>query len=110
MEYKYFKEFEIKNLAPELVSMLDEAREIACVPFIITSGFRTSTHNKEVGGVENSAHLSGLAVDIKCLDSSDRFDIIRGLLGAKFQRIGVYENHIHADIDYEKPFPVIFLR
>ena len=110
MEYKYFKEFEIKNLEPELVSMLDEAREIAGVPFIITSGFRNSIKNKEVGGVENSAHLSGLAVDIQCLDSADRFDILRGLLGAKFQRIGVYNNHIHADIDYSKPFPVLFLK
>lgn len=110
MSYKYFQEYEVKNLAPELISMLDTARELAGVPFIISSGFRSSTHNKEIGGVENSAHLSGLAVDIKCLDSADRFDIIRGLLGAKFQRIGVYNNHIHADIDYSKPFPVMFLK
>ena len=110
MEYKYFKEHEIKNLDANLVSMLDNAREIAGIPFIITSGFRTERHNAEVGGDPHSAHLSGLAVDLRCQCSDDRFDILRGLLGAGFKRIGVYETHIHADIDYTKPAPIIFLR
>ena len=36
-------------------------------PLIINSGFRTEAVNKAVGGVKESNHLSGCAVDIRCL-------------------------------------------
>lgn len=110
MEYKYFKEHEIRGLDENLVLMLDKAREIAGIPFVITSGLRDKRKNDEVGGVENSAHLSGLAVDIRCACSDDRFDMIKALLEAGFKRLGIYEGHIHADNDLTKPAPVIFLR
>ena len=37
-------------------------------PLTISSGFRCKTHNKKVGGVENSKHTTGMAVDIICPD------------------------------------------
>jgi len=82
---------------------LDEARTIAGVPFIITSGYRCPKHNAEVGGVKNSAHMAGLAADIACPDSTTRLHILRGLIKAGFRRIGIGENFIHADIDKSKP-------
>ena len=36
----------------EFLEKLDYARSISNVPFIINSGFRTSSHNKKVGGKE----------------------------------------------------------
>lgn len=36
-------------------------------PLIINSGFRSEAVNKAIGGVKGSNHLSGCAVDIKCL-------------------------------------------
>ena len=36
-------------------------------PIIINSGFRSEAVNKAIGGVSGSNHLSGCAVDIKCL-------------------------------------------
>jgi len=39
-------------------------RKILQFPFPITSGFRCSLHNSEVGGTKHSAHLTGHAVDI----------------------------------------------
>ena len=36
-------------------------------PLIINSGFRSEAVNKDVGGAKESNHLSGCAVDIKCL-------------------------------------------
>ena len=36
-------------------------------PIIINSGFRSSAVNKAVGGVPTSNHLTGCAVDIRCI-------------------------------------------
>jgi uncharacterized protein YcbK (DUF882 family) len=106
--YKYFKEEEIIGLKPELVDMLDRAREIAETAFVITSGLRTLEHNKEVGGVEDSAHLTGEAVDIACVNSQRRFRIVKALLDVGFRRIEIRPTHIHCDIDETKVQDVIF--
>ena len=107
--YKHFKESEVVGLQVELVLMLDQAREKAGIPFVITSGLRTPEHNKEIGGVENSAHLTGKAVDIHCETSEQRFKILGALIEAGFKRIGIGSDFIHADIDADKPWRVIFL-
>ena len=36
-------------------------------PLIINSGFRSEAVNKAIGGVKGSNHLTGCAVDIRCL-------------------------------------------
>jgi zinc D-Ala-D-Ala carboxypeptidase len=107
--YKYFKQDEITGLDTELVEMLDKAREVAGIPFIITSGLRSEIKNCEVGGVMDSAHCKGLAVDLSCKTSDARFLIIKGLLVAGFNRIGLYTTHIHTDIDKTKPQNIIYL-
>lgn len=85
-----------------LIDMLINARHIAGIPFIINSGYRTKKHNKKIGGVENSSHTKGLAVDIKCIDSRSRFIIINALKEAGFNRLGIGKTFIHADIDIDK--------
>ncbi|MGC9344888.1 MAG: D-Ala-D-Ala carboxypeptidase family metallohydrolase, partial [Bacteroidales bacterium] len=52
---------------------LNEARDLADIPFIISSGYRCQKHNKEIGGVPDSAHTKGMAVDITCKDSRTRY-------------------------------------
>ena len=96
------------NMSQEILSMLDAARKIYGKPMRITSGFRTKTHNKKVGGVESSSHLKGLAADIACSESIDRFDMIRALLEVGFKRIGVAGTFIHVDIDKNKSQNVIW--
>lgn len=110
MNYKYFKPHEIVGLKPELVQMLDKAREIAGVPFKINSGFRTKDQNKKAGGVSDSAHLSGLSADIACTTDTNRWKIINSLISVGFNRIGVSFNggFIHADIDKKKTPMVIW--
>ena len=85
-----------------LLEMLDEVRDKFDKPIHITSGFRTPAHNEAVGGVETSSHLKGLAVDIACKKSQDRFDLINCLLDIGFSRIGIADTFIHADIDQTK--------
>lgn len=50
----------------ELLTKLEELRyRLGNKPITITSGYRTPSHNKKVGGASNSQHLYGRAADIK---------------------------------------------
>ena len=102
---KYFKDSEIAGLDEKLVAMLDAAREAAGVPLVITSGYRTPEHNSTVGGVEDSSHTKGLAVDIRCPNDQYGKQVAFGLGQAGFKRAGFYDRHIHVDTDYTKPYP-----
>jgi len=106
-DLKHFKAKEVKGLAGNLVVKLDRARELAKVPFIINSGYRTISENNKVGGVKNSSHLKGLAVDISAKNTKERAMIVFGLLSAGFQRVKIYKTHVHADIDKTKSFPYL---
>ena len=90
------------------LSMLDEARTLANIPFKINSGFRTEKHNKKVKGVFGSSHTRGYAADISCKDANSRFIILNALISVGFNRIGVYKTFIHCDIDNDKPRNLIW--
>jgi len=97
-------------MEPAFLARLDEAREIAGVPFVITSGYRCRRHNAEIGGVDDSAHTWGVAADIAAASSERRYHILRGLILAGFRRIGVSFDgkYIHADTDEDKPQDVMW--
>ena len=48
----------------EILPYLDALREAWGSPLIVTSGYRCPELNKILGGVSNSAHLTGYAVDL----------------------------------------------
>lgn len=50
--------------AEETVRMADEIRRRAGVPLRVNSGLRCKQHNAAVGGVANSLHTTGQAVDL----------------------------------------------
>lgn len=100
---RWFSDEEIEGLDPELVRRLDEARGFAKVPFIITEGLATGGSH-----VENTAHGRGLAVDVSCRRSYRRMRIISGALLAGFRRIGVYDRHLHLDVDEKLPQDVLW--
>ena len=110
-ECKFFKSTEFdspdvpgsgKNMNHSTLLMLCEARKIADVPFKINSGYRTEAHNEKVGGVSNSAHLKGYAIDIATPNGKHQEKIVRALRQAGFKRFGVYTNFVHADNDPNK--------
>ena len=96
-----------KNMKRVFLKKLDKARNIANVPFKITSGFRTPQHNERLKKEgykvsSNSSHLKGLAADIACSDSGTRQKIVNGLIMAGFTRIGIADTFIHCDTDTDK--------
>jgi len=116
MRYFQIEEFDSRdvkgsgsNMDATFLSMIDEARAIANVPFKITSGYRTEKHNNKIGGVKDSSHLSGLASDISCVDSRSRFIIVNALQDAGFTRIGIAKTFIHVDCDINKSQQVIWV-
>ncbi len=119
MELKYFtvSEFDSPDLERsgemmnnDFLYSLDNVRDLAKIPFTVTSGYRTIEHNKSpaVGGGANSSHLRGLAADILCIDSSSREKIIRAAILCGFRRIGIKSDCIHLDNDPAKK-PAIWL-
>lgn len=112
MTLQYFRPQEVTGLDEGLCVMLDRARGLAGVPFIITCGLRTPEQNANLPhAVCDSAHLTGHAVDLHCPDDATRFRMMRGLLQAGFTRVGEYvaDGHIHVDNDATKPPNVIWL-
>ena len=93
----------------EFLDLLDDARDIAGVPFIINSGFRTEGHNRAVGGKETSSHLTGWAADIRATTSNRRYLVIAALCGVGFTRIGVADTFVHVDLDPFKAHNVMWL-
>jgi len=97
-------------MSNQLISMLDDARDYASVPFKITSGYRIEADIERLRKAgykvsSTSSHLKGLAADIACTDSKTRWDMIDALLHVGFHRIGIANSFIHVDIDPEKtPF------
>ena len=91
-----------QNMDSNFLTKLESAREIAGIPFKITSGYRTKEHNAEVGGVPNSSHLVGVAADIAVSSGNERYIILNALIKAGFKRIGIAKTFIHCDTDETK--------
>ena len=111
MNLKYFEltEFDCpslpysgKNMDYDFLHKLEQAREIANIPFRITSGYRTADHNEKVGGVKNSSHLKGVAADVAVSSGNERYIVLNALIRAGFKRIGVAKTFIHCDTDADK--------
>jgi len=109
-EWKWFKAYEIKGLIEDLVFKLDRARGLFGHPIVITSGYRTAKENKVKGGVADSAHVKGMAVDIKVPESQHLRERLAWACGrAGFSRMGLYDFHAHLDTENDtKPSPAFW--
>ena len=83
-----------------LLNRLQAYRDLLGFPLIITSGYRCSVHNQEVGGGDSSQHLFGKAVDIKInkFNAATRYRLIKTAFEMGFMGIGIGKNHFHLDI------------
>lgn len=84
---------------PHFIYRLDLARELARTGFQINSMCRCANHNRDAGGIDDSAHVKGLAADIAAGLKVTRGRIVRGLYAAGFDQITVYPTHVHVELD-----------
>ena len=87
---------------------LDRARDLAGIPFKLNCAYRSKAWDLSKGRNGNSAHTRGYAVDIAANNSATRLKVIKGLLDAGFNRIGVGATFVHADNDPTLPQNVLF--
>jgi len=93
----------------EFLRMIDAARELAGIPFIVNSGYRSPAHNQAIGGSKTSSHMKGYAADLHATTSRNRWIIIAACLQVGFTRIGVAGSFVHVDCDPEKSENVMWL-
>lgn len=106
-KFHWFTDEEVAGLQGNLPAMLDQARQVAGIPFRLTATVATNGHSP------SSAHYKGLAVDIGLGHYSEgverdaaRWAIMRGCFVAGFQRIEICEKHIHVDTGEPPEYPL----
>ncbi len=94
--------FALDNMLNLVVYCLQPLRDKIAKPIIITSGFRNSLVNSLVGGVNNSQHTKGQAVDI-VVDGMKPVEIIEfvKLSGIEFDQL-INENNQWVHISFSK--------
>lgn len=92
------------EMAEETVRLADEIRRRAGVPLNVNSGVRCTRHNSDVGGVWNSLHLTGQAIDLAPLGGNISVarlqDIAEQVQAEKMPGrggLGRYDWGVHAD-------------
>jgi len=106
LSYNFSKsEFRCKHcnnliVKPDLVSSLQELRDIVQRPIIITSGYRCKKHPESIRN-PNSYHCKGMAADIiiEGLTVKEMYEYTLKIQRFKFGGIGLYDTGIiHVDI------------
>jgi hypothetical protein len=84
----------------QLIKIADIVRDHFGNAITVTSGIRCETHNKNVGGVANSRHLSGKAMDFRVsgIPSSIVLPYVQGLSGIRYA-YAIDSNHVHMDVN-----------
>lgn len=88
---KFLNNYKEEDLNKDLVAALFNIERICQQELIITSGKR----------VKSLAHKTGRGVDIRCADSGLRYRILDAAFSEGFLRIGIYDRHIHLDLECE---------
>ena len=85
-------------ISSELVRVLQAIRNHFGKPVNINSAYRTTSHNKRVGGAAYSQHLYGTAADIVVSVAPKDVAAYAEMLLPNTGGIGVYSNFVHVDV------------
>jgi len=92
-----------KRMNKAFLKKLRKVEKLAGFTFKYNSAYRTPEHNRSVGGVEDSAHVFGKAVDIQAPNRELRDKVVWAAKKVGFKRIGIGLNMVHLDDDHTKP-------
>jgi len=84
-----------------LLDGLERLRQLAGTTVIVHAGYRCPRHNREVGGVQRSEHLEGLAADVSLpgLSLQRMYEFALEVPQFAEGAIGVYDgNFLHVDV------------
>jgi uncharacterized protein YcbK (DUF882 family) len=89
-----------------VAEQLQILRDVLNIPIKINSAYRSPAHNKKVGGVKNSQHLTGKAVDIVAKGITTNYlayKINELIFKGKMLEggIGIYDTFVHYDIYFD---------
>lgn len=96
-------------LSSELLGSIVALEKMLGFELHFNSGYRCAECNRVTGGVPNSGHLRGRAVDVCAPDSATRFRIVQAALKVGFRRIGIGKNYVHLDTDSSLPQNMIWV-
>jgi len=99
----------VRNVMKLKRKLIELQSKLPYFPLQILSFYRCQKNNEKVGGVPNSAHMQGLAVDIAADTSRLKYLIVKHSLELGINRIGLYPWGVHLDIDESKVSEVIWL-
>lgn len=97
------EDYVINNLRELCLYVLEPLRKILSQPIYVSSGFRTTRLNEEVGGAHDSQHLQGFAADIytKNISVNDevKLNIVMAFASTKyglpFDQLIIYDSFVH---------------
>lgn len=98
----------MQSMQQHTLDRLDAARELAGIPFVLNSAYRSPAWDKARGRSGTGAHTTGCAVDICCNTSSNRMKIVWACLQVGFRRIGIGKTYVHVDDDPKQMQEVIW--
>ena len=86
-----------------VAEQLQVLRDVLNIPIKINSAYRSPSHNKKIGGVRNSQHITGKAVDIVAKGITTNylaFKINELIIKGKMLEggVGIYDTFVHYDI------------
>lgn len=83
----------------KLIKAADKVRAHFGKSMTVSSGLRCTQHNANVGGVSNSRHLSGKAMDfcVSGLSASSVLDYVQSLSEIRYS-YAINSNYVHMDI------------
>lgn len=84
----------------KLVHLAEKVRLHFSLPVTISSGVRCAAHNERVGGVANSRHLMGKAVDfsVRGVSAERVLSYVKGLKNVRYA-YGIDGSFVHMDVE-----------
>ncbi len=84
----------------QLIRLAEQVRTHFGKPVTVSSGVRCTRHNANVGGVANSRHLSGKAMDftVRGISSEAVLAYVKSLPGVRYAS-AINGNYVHVDVN-----------